>query len=82
MGDTRRHWLALLRPRPAECYQGAWLVLTKKDGKAIPGFNFLLRKWGKEAVIKEADAHATAGWGTRGNYKSLTAEIQAYKLDA
>ena len=73
-GDTR-HWLALLRPRPAECYQGAWLVLVKKDTRAIAGFKFLIRTWGVKVVVEEADAHSRA-WGYE--YASLTEEIEEY----
>ena len=71
-GDTR-HWLTLLRPRPAECYQGAWLVLGKNDDRAVAGFHFLIQTWGVETVIKEAGRHSYGN-----NYKSLTEDIETY----
>ena len=70
-----RHWLALSRPRPAECYQGAWLVTKKADDHAIAGLEFLINTWGVDVVKKEAKAHATSN---NYNYPDLSTEIQSF----
>ena len=73
-----RHWLALSRPRPAECYQGAWLATQKKEGKADAGLKFLIDTWGVAVVKKEAKAHATSN---NYKYKDLSEQIQTFADD-